>query len=503
MKNKSALSIILTLIMIVTLIPVASYGQSNDFYVKVGLAYGTTASNTVTISADSSLMLCETDRVNAPTDSNSEAALALEEAGVSSVILVNNATGIKVYDTTLYSSTNNSGYPEGTGETDLGLITTLSGDGSEFICSSAYFSNNEPIKYSGVGYRGGIIPYRNSNINLNIINYLRSDDYVRGVLHAEIGQSSALETIKAQAVSVRSYVYTNNNKHSSQGFGVCSTTHCQVYKGISAEYPSTNKAADETSGEMMYYNGSPVAGFYSANSGGHTQNSEDVWSSKVGYLRGKVDEFSPEYKWEVKITKAQLDAALASRGIGKVNCVSINSYNSAGAAASVTVYGTNGSFTINKDSIRSMFGSKYSLKSTMFTFSTEGGSTEPSATGNITQTPSEPVYALDSSGNKIKLSSSLYSISSTGVSKINLKGLNILDGKGSKRVVIAADSENEISAVAGDAIYLNDDSDVLIISGKGYGHGVGMSQQGAQAMGKLGYTYKEILQYYYTDIEIK
>lgn len=49
----------------------------------------------------------------------------------------------------------------------------------------------------------------------------------------------------------------------------------------------------------------------------------------------------------------------------------------------------------------------------------------------------------------------------------------------------------------------DDDSDVLIINGKGYGHGVGMSQQGAQQMAKQGFTYKEILEFYYTGIEVK
>jgi stage II sporulation protein D len=60
-----------------------------------------------------------------------------------------------------------------------------------------------------------------------------------------------------------------------------------------------------------------------------------------------------------------------------------------------------------------------------------------------------------------------------------------------------------VSEGTGTTVIFNNDSDVLIINGKGSGHGVGMSQTGAQAMALQGYTYEDILKFYYTDIEVK
>jgi len=491
MKKRAVISLILALVMVLAMITVSFADEPvySDYYAKVGIAYGGNAPEKFTISASGGLKLSEVYNAEKLPDNSGQSDLD----GLSSITVVNDGGVIKVYDTVIYDSD--------LFDPDLDMICTLAGDGTEFISAASYFDESTPVSYNGKAYRGGIIPYLNSSDQMNIINYVSSDDYVRGVLHAEIGQSSDPEAIKAQAVATRSFAYANKNTHKAQGFGVCNTTHCQVYKGISGEYPSTEAAAAATSGEMIYYNGKPVAVYYCANSGGHTQNSEDVWVSKLGYLRGVKDEYSPEYNWKVELTKAQLDNAVAGRGIGEVTAVSIDSYNSAGAAASVTVHGTEGKYTVKKDNIRSVF-SGTSLKSTMFTFSTEGGSTTP-VTGGVSQSPEASYYAMDSGGSKVKLGSSLFAVSASGVSKISLGGSYILGADGVKTMAQETGNGGSEDVIAGDVIYLDDDTDKLIINGKGYGHGVGMSQQGAQVMGRMGFTYKEILHYYFTDIEIK
>ena len=327
---------------------------------------------------------------------------------------------------------------------------------------------------------------------MNIINYLSVDDYVRGVVHSEIGQSSHIEAIKAQAVAIRSYAVTNKGNHSAQGFDMCATTHCQVYSGADSEYESTNRAVDETAGELVYYGGQPVAAYYFANSGGHTENSEDAWVTELGYLRGIEDEYSPEYTWTVRLTRADLNDTFASRGLGTVESITIDSVNESGYAASVTVNGSRDSITYTKENIRSALGT--SLKSRNFTFDTEGGT----LTGEALPGGGKTYYGLSSLGTGT-LGQSVSVLSADGVTTKSLNGMTALGAGGTTAVFSASSSGTS----GGTTVMFDDDSDVLIINGKGYGHGVGMSQQGAQQMANLGFTYRQILQYYYTGIEVR
>ena len=84
----------------------------------------------------------------------------------------------------------------------------------------------------------------------------------------------------------------------------------------------------------------------------------------------------------------------------------------------------------------------------------------------------------------------------------SLNGLTALDAGGNK-AVLKTGGQSSVPSDSATTVTFNSDSDVLIINGKGYGHGVGMSQQGAQQMAKQGFTYKQILEYYYTGIEVK
>jgi stage II sporulation protein D len=352
---------------------------------------------------------------------------------------------------------------------------------------------------SGTSYRGGVIPYLNSSGRMNIINYVSTEDYLKGVIASEMYVSYEAEALKAQAVTARSFVLENVKKHASEGFSVCTTTHCQVYKGVSGENEKTSKAVDDTAVVLMYYNGSPVAGYYYANSGGHTENSEDVWSSYVGYLRGKADPYSPDDSWTVKLSKSQISDALSSRGLGDIKSVTIDSVNDSGYVASLTVTGSISSYTITKDSVRSVFGSSNRLKSRLFTIDTEGGTL---TSGNSVTVPESGAMYVRTVNGTAKAGQNIYVASSSGTSYVPLNGLQVMNSAGSIKTADYTPAQT-VSEGTGTTVIFNNDSDVLIINGKGSGHGVGMSQTGAQAMALQGYTYEDILKFYYTDIEVK
>lgn len=451
-----------------------------DDYIKVGIKYGSSAPSSITVSASGGLALYNADGSYVSKAGSS----ALD--GYDSVTLKNNGSGVDVTDSA--------------GNT----IMTLAGDGTECIASSSLLSSGTAVTAGTSSYRGGIVPYINSSAQMNIINYVDIEDYLKSVVSKEMSPSYQLEALKAQAVTARSYVLQNAKTHASQGFSVCATTHCQVYGGAGQEYDRTNQAVEETAGKIMYYNGAPVAGYYYANSGGHTENSEDVWTTALGYLRGKADPYSPDYNWTVRLTKQQIYNALSSRGIGDILSITIDSVNDSGYAASVTINGSRKSYTVTKDSIRSIFGSAASLKSRNFTFDTEGGTITSGSGGTTTTIPESGSWYAQTSSGKTKLGQNISVVSASGTSSAQLDGRTVLGADGVSSVISYTPAQTVTTGGSGGTtITFNSDSDVLIISGKGNGHGVGMSQTGAQEMAKQGFDYIDILKFYYTDVEVK
>ena len=465
--------LILSLTIFVSTASVCLADGPTDGYIKVGLKYGSGAPSSVTVSSDKGLVLCTADG-----SSISKASGLLD--GYSSVIMKLSGSSVQLTDASGSS------------------IGTMAAGGSQCIASAGIFSSDEPVAYDGTKYRGGIMPYINSSGQMNIINYVNIEDYLRGVLPSEMSASYGSEALKAQAVTARSFVDANKSTHASQGFSVCATTHCQTYGGVSRESSSTDAAVEATEGLMMYYDGSPVAGYYFTNSGGHTENSEDVWVSALGYCRGKADPYSPDYPWTVRLTRAEIFSALSAQGIGSIESITIDSVNDSGYVASVTVNGSRKSITKTKDSIRSLFGSG-SLKSRLFTISTEGGTLTQGSSTTIPASGSW--YARGSAGTSL-LGQNITVVNSKGTVSSQLNGSHVLGADGSTGI-ISYTPASVVSSGAGTTVTFNSDSDVLIISGNGFGHGVGMSQAGAQEMAKQGFSYKDILAFYYTGIEIK
>jgi hypothetical protein len=109
------------------------------------------------------------------------------------------------------------------------------------------------------------------------------DEYLKGVVPTEMGLQKPLEALKAQAIAARSYAVTTR-RHALDGFDLCTTTHCQVWKPQN-RYADSDRAVDETTGLVITYGGKVAAAHFFGHCDGHTRNSEDVWSGKVAYCR--------------------------------------------------------------------------------------------------------------------------------------------------------------------------------------------------------------------------
>lgn len=138
------------------------------------------------------------------------------------------------------------------------------------------------VSAKGKWYRGNII-IQNKNGRLTVINNVPLEEYIRGVVPAEMPTSWAYEAHKAQAIAARSYALANLGKRARYGYDLKDTPEDQAYNGASAETQSTNSAVEETKGIVLTYNTKVISAYYSASAGGQTN--VNSWGSSVPYLR--------------------------------------------------------------------------------------------------------------------------------------------------------------------------------------------------------------------------
>lgn len=330
--------------------------------------------------------------------------------------------------------------------------------------------------FKGYRYYGSFC-YSRSGGNLTVVNQVSMNDYIDCVISCEMSDSWPVEALKAQAVCARSYAATRTG-HASSGFDLCSTECCQAYTGMSRTGANTAQAAEETQGLYLRYRGSIVEAVYHSSDGGATENCENVWYEALPYLRGVEDPFEAyvasqisNYYWTKTYTGAELQQRLALYDIdcGEIVDVRITQTTATGNVYSVELTDVYGKVTtVTKGNVRSVLG----LPSIRFTTGGSAGDGFYLADGS-TVSQTGQVWTVDGNGNLVSVSmSAAYAITGSGMEAV---------------------SQTQTSAAQ---------DGVFTFTGTGKGHNLGMSQWGAYSMAQLGYTYEEILQYYYTGIEI-
>lgn len=131
-------------------------------------------------------------------------------------------------------------------------------------------------------YRGDFV-INNMGNGATLINDVPLEEYLKGVVPAEMPSKWGEEALKAQAIAARSYAVATKNagKHASKGFDLVATTADQAYGGASAEKERTTKAVDETRGIVLVQSNKVIPTYYHASSGGKTK----VWNSGSSFLQ--------------------------------------------------------------------------------------------------------------------------------------------------------------------------------------------------------------------------
>ena len=274
--------------------------------------------------------------------------------------------------------------------------------------------------------------YNNKTNEVMVIDF---EEYLKGVVASEMPAEFNIEALKAQGVTARTYLLYRLKKYPNgqpehMDAPVCTGIHCQVWSSkdelvqshdagwYDKYWSKIEDAVQSTRGQILTYDGKIIEPLYHSTSGGRTENSEDVFSAAVPYLRSvesPYEEESPRLNGSVKISTSEF---------------------------------------INK--IESVYGDMDI---------TESNLDEKIVLGEVSEGGKVKTIIIDDteiSGREIR---SLFNLNSTNFSFIQ--------------------SGNEIEILT-----------------SGYGHGVGMSQWGAEGMANEGYNYREILRHYYTGVEI-
>lgn len=342
------------------------------------------------------------------------------------------------------------------------------------------------IEVNGKPYRG-YVSFVGDRNGLKIINHIDFESYLYGVVPKEIPPMSGMEALKAQAVAARSYAYSAMNKHSSEGFNICDTTHCQAYGGYDSEHLNTTKAVDETMGLVAMHNGNIANTVFHSSSGGYTESSENIWGGKIPYLLGKEDKYSVNTinsTWVVEMDMNKISDILKTSGlnIGEIIKLDIIDKTSSGRVQELLVTGSKGDTKITGEKFRTILGNN-NIKSTLFTINGYEETTNRNESSIYVATEKK-VQSLETDRGRISIISAGEKISNNSNRYLNVIG------------------DNEIKSLnTTESVDISRGN--VVISGRGYGHGIGMSQYGAMEMASQGFDFEEILKYYYTGIEIK
>lgn len=300
-------------------------------------------------------------------------------------------------------------------------------------------------------YRGAIelLP---KDGGLTLVNRLILEEYLYSVVPSEMPKTWPEAALQAQAIAARTYTQANLGRYATRGFDLLASVASQAYNGVKAESPATSSAVDATRGLILTYDEKPINAFFSANSGGFSEASENLWRFAYPYLKAVPDRnlsfalpLPPEdltewltkrpqtasshpnysarsaYRWTYWLSREELETRLdLGDKLGTITALLTAGRGASGRVREVLIRGVHGEHRLSGEAIRRNLGG---LRSTLFTVE----------------------------------------------SKLGKDGL----------------------------------PEYFIFTGGGWGHGIGMDQSGAAGLAALGLDFRQILKHYYPNTTLK
>lgn len=340
-------------------------------------------------------------------------------------------------------------------KTNMGTSFSLrrhSASGTNGIKISQARESNNPypgdLTFKAVSSGSGYTLYTIANIYI--------ENYLYGVLPYEMGNSTNIEALKAQAVAARTYTVRMMQNRASGLYDVKDTTSDQVYRGTPSGNANCVAAVDATKGIVLMYGSSYITTYYSASNGGQTEI--DRSGTAYAYMKVKDDPFdyaNPSSTVKKKTVYADLTSSMNPSGlISLLKTKAVTKLQSMGYSA------TQSNTTLQTLKNVTAHTPKYASPSRLYTKMdfTLTAATKNSAGSSATATVTVTCDIFDE----------LESLLSMGIQSL----------------------DNELWSVSRSGSN-------FVLEARRYGHGMGMSQRGAMYMAKLGYTYDQILGFYY------
>ncbi|WP_455611465.1 SpoIID/LytB domain-containing protein [Cloacibacillus porcorum] len=374
------------------------------------------------------------------------------------------------------------------------------------------------IIIDGVSYHGSIL-FEASGSGFNIVNQVDVEQYLKGVLKDEMSPAWPVEALKAQAVLARTYTLSSK-KHGK--YDLCAQVHCQSYSGVAGESPAIDEAVSATGGELLKYGGSVAQVFYYGDSGGFSASSRAVWGKDIPYLQARPDPVSyssPNARWQTTLSMQQISSSLAAAGIqvGSISSIRPYSRDESGRVQQLEINGSGGRKLVTGNQFRLAVGAGV-VKSTLFEFGAgtvyTPQATPPSAPQStaqrsypvITDRSTMPEKDVDKlywmTQNKIFTVQELVSMigKEKDYPKFIAEGEARMSGKKLPAAPVRQPAAQPVYNTAAGAPQLSMNGasgSSVTISGRGSGHGVGMPQWTAKALAEAGWSYRQILEYYF------
>ncbi|WP_162162938.1 SpoIID/LytB domain-containing protein [Gorillibacterium massiliense] len=398
------------------------------------------------------------------------------------------------------------------------------------------------VKEKQLSYRGAF-ELSSFSGKLAVVNELPFEDYLYAVVYSEIGPNVPAEAIKAQAVIARTYAMAAGNKYGIAN--VSDSTLDQVYFGKEAQ--QSTDGVDATKGQLVYYGNDLAQTFFYANAGGMTSDGAEVWGSSLPYLTSVTSPDSApsvgKLTWYRVITDNGISGYIRSdllRDTGVKSKANLPYYETTEDGANLRPSPSTEQATIaqlNTGTRVAVIGQ--AIESTKYTWKWLSSAQElvpslnkylPTAVSGVktievlSRGPSGRVTGLKLDGVPFtmpypdnfrtmlgSLRSTKFDIEETG--RYTILGANgasseypvttgvpyVLTGTGNKTQpaseMLVLNGTGAVRPVSVDQKFL--------FSGSGYGHGLGMSQDGAAQMARDGRSYMDILSYYYPGTTIK
>lgn len=346
---------------------------------------------------------------------------------------------------------------------------------------------------TSLGYEGNF-ELRKTEEGYTVVNEVSFEDYICGVLPSEMPEKFDSEALKAQAVCARSYAYMQLMKgdYAALGAHIDDSTNYQVYNKNEAGEKS-QKAVEDTAGLVLKYQGNVVEAYYYSTSCGHTGSMEN-WNiqdeEKYGYLQSV---------W-VKEEQEELDLSKEKNFKKYISSPDEDCYD-----GEIPYFRWEASFDFNgkDEEIRNMLTEAKKSNSKNISFYTGSAKKSKKSLKGFGAVTGAKVQKRGSSGaiqtleidfeNGTALVKNEYNI--RRVLGIALQEITYQDGSKSDNLTVLPSAYCTLS--------YDSEKKTASATGGGFGHGIGMSQYGADGMAQAGYTYEEILQFFYHDIDIE